>query len=29
MPDGVIFKVSFQDGKLVAKERGAEVSPAP
>jgi len=29
MPDGIIFKVRFQDGKLIAKERGAEVSPAP
>ena len=29
MPDGIIFKVRFQDGKLIAKERRAEVSPAP
>jgi hypothetical protein len=29
MPDGVIFKVRFRDGKLIAKERRAEVSPAP
>jgi hypothetical protein len=29
MPDGIIFKVRFQDGKLIAKERGTEVSPAP
>jgi len=29
MPDGVIFKVMFRDGKLIAKERGAEVSPVP
>jgi len=28
MPDGVVFEVRFQDGKLIAKERGAEVSPA-
>ncbi len=28
MPDGVTFEVRFQDGKLIAKERGAEVSPA-
>ncbi len=28
MPDGVIFKVRFRDGKLIAKERRAEVSPA-
>jgi len=28
MPDGIIFKVRFQDGKLIAKERRAEVSPA-
>jgi len=29
MPDGVTFQVSFQDGKLIATERGAEVSPEP
>ena len=29
MPDGVIFKVMFRDGKLTAKELAAEVSPAP
>ncbi len=29
MPDGVTFKVRFQDGKLIAAERGAEGSPAP
>ncbi len=29
MPDGILFKVRFQDGKLIAKERRAEVSPAP
>jgi len=29
MPDGVTFKVRFQDGKLIATERGAEGSPAP
>lgn len=29
MPDGIIFKVRFQDGRLIAKERRAEVSPAP
>ena len=29
MPDGIIFKVRFQYGKLIAKERRAEVSPAP
>jgi hypothetical protein len=29
MPDGIIFKVRFQDGKLIAKERRAKVSPAP
>ncbi len=29
MPDGIIFKVRFQDGKLIAKERRAEVSPEP
>ncbi len=28
MPDGVIFEVTFQDGKLIAKERRAEVSSA-
>jgi hypothetical protein len=29
MPDGFIIEVRFQDGKLIAKERTAEVSPAP
>jgi hypothetical protein len=29
MPDGVTFRVSFQDGKLITTERGAEGSPAP
>ena len=29
MPDGVIFKVRFRDGKLIAKECRAEFSPAP
>ncbi len=29
MPDGIIFKVRFQDGKLIAKERRAGVSPEP
>lgn len=29
MPDGFIFDVKFQDGKLIAKECRAEVSPAP
>jgi hypothetical protein len=29
MPDGVTFAVRFQDGKLIAKERRAKVSPAP
>ena len=29
MPDGVIFEVNFQDGKLITKERGAEARLAP
>jgi hypothetical protein len=28
MPDGFMIEVRFQDGKLIAKGRGAEVSPA-
>jgi hypothetical protein len=29
MPDDFIIEVRFRDGKLIAKERRAEVSPAP
>jgi len=29
MPDGFIIEVRFRDGKLITKERRAEVSPAP